>query len=679
MPLSKDARRAYDAARQGSRKSRKPDGPRRIIGIDGEGFTDARGRHLYTYMAASDAKGLVSELVAPKGARFGDVAGWLLGLPRYALLVGYSLGYDRAKWLESLPDDVVYAVEHPELRAGERGLRRVESGDYFVNLLATRFSVAEKREGSVSKGIRNGRQRRSPKCDTRVVWDLFRFYQCSFVKALTRWDIGTDKERADIEAMKAKRGSFAGITAKEQAYCRLECQLLAKLTEALLRAHEDEGITLEKLYGPGSTAEVVLARMGADKQKTELPPGMLEAAECAYFGGRFEVSHVGSIKGRLYGYDIASAYPYAMTRLPCMAHGGWCHVRDSALTRVVAGDAPACVSYCITEHSGALGAWGPLPHRLQDGNIVFPLVSGGGWAWNVELREAMKLHPGVMPLSAWVWRQQCACAPPFAAEIQRLYKRRKQVGKNARGIVLKLALNSLYGKSAQRVGGGGKFRSIVRAGLITATTRAMLLRAVGMARDPWNVLELATDSVLSREPLALELGTELGQWEEKRWPQGAFLVRPGMRFALGDDEHTAARGLGVKTLGKNRARIVRAWAREPMAPLRVQQPSMFHGARSSVWRVESADYDPDEVLWEYRRSADYGRWTEPTPRILSYAPGPKRSGILPSPVVPGGIALAPWQLPMTLRSVPYRAAPRDPDDVRELEAEQPEYGRLAIV
>jgi DNA polymerase type B, organellar and viral len=665
-----------------------PKGPPPIIGIDGEGYTDAKGRHLYTYMAACSADGLISELVCPKGADFEAVADWLLSLPKHALLAGFSLGYDRAKWLQSLPDEVIYAIEHPELRQTAHGSARVEHGDYLVSLLATRFSVAEKLGGSLSKGNRNGHQRRTPKCKTRVVWDFFRFYQSSFVKALTRWNVGTPEECDRIARMKEKRGSFSGISESEKAYCLLECRLFAEMARATLDAFASEGIEFKSPYGPGSAANVVLARMGAGKQRAKMPREMLQAAECAYFGGRFEMSHVGPVRGKLYGYDIASAYPYAMTLLPCMAHGEFMHVTDrKSLSRAIHGEGVACLSYRLDAPppSALANAWGPLPFRLPDGNIVFPIECGGGWAWNVELRAALRLHPGIRVTEGWVWQRLCDCPPPFKAEIERLYARRLELGKGARGLVLKLVLNSLYGKSAQRVGGGGKFRCLVRAGLITATTRAMLLGAIVEASDPWNILELATDSVLSRERLSLPLGTTLGAWEEKSWPKGAFLIRPGMRFSLlhlhgKDAAHTAARGLGVKVLHKNRERILRAWEREPMGPLKVQQPAMFHGARSSVWRVESGDFDPDEVLFEYRRSADYGQWTDPTPRLLSYAPGPKRSGIIASPVVARGIAMVPWRLPMALRSAPYRAMPADEwTDLRAREAEQPEGGMLEVV
>jgi hypothetical protein len=647
---------------------------RRIIALDGEGYTTKRGKHLYTYMAACDADGLVDELSDPRGIKFPAFADWLLGLSGNALLVGYSLGYDRCKWLESLPDDIVYSVEHPEGRQTQHGPKRVRHGEYLLNQVATRFSLGRVVPGETrSKGWRDGVQRRVPKCKTRVVWDVFRFYQSSFVKALSRWDIGTPEERERIEAMKQRRGKFRGIDRREREYCQAECRLLARLVRELLDAHQAEGITLTQLYGPGSTASVVLKSMGADQQRAELSPELEVAVATAYFGGRFECSHVGPVTGALYGYDIASAYPFAMSRLPCMAHGHFERVHGSHALDAITDPAPALVSYRIEPSSRMCEAWGPLPHRLADGNIVFPIESAGGWAWNVEVAMAHKLHSGVIPLAVWQWQRSCDCPPPFRATIERLYQRRREMGKGARGIVLKLALNSLYGKSAQRVGGGGAFRCLVRAGLITAMTRAMLLGAVLTARDPWNILELATDSVLSRQPLpALPLGTELGAWEAKAWPRGAFLVRPGMRFALEPDENkVAARGLGIRTLSKNRERVLRAWEREPMAPLTLQQPSMFHGSKSSLWRV------PEGEGWEYRRSALYGTWSDPTPRVLSYAPGPKRSGIMASPIAKRAIALVPWRLPAGLRSVPYASpAPSEEDLLRLLETEQPEAGYL---
>jgi hypothetical protein len=437
---------------------------------------------------------------------------------------------------------------------------------------------------------------------------------------------------------------------------------------ALIEAHEAVGFQLASFYGPGSTASIVLKEHG--EQRAAYLMRMAHAVMCAYFGGRFECSRVGPVPARkLWAYDIASAYPAAMTRLPCMVagHGRWVLLDgDGALRHPEA--AVALMRFHVDPHKDACEAWGPLPHRLPDGNIVYPVVSAGGWAWNEEAIEARRLHPGVRFECGWAWCKTCDCPPPFAKRIRQLYEWRLAVGKSGKGIVIKLALNSLYGKSAQRVG-KGKFRCMVRAGLITSMTRAALLRAVRLAEDPWNILELATDSVLSREPLALE-SPGLGGWERKAWPGGAFLMRPGLRFALDlGSEHTAARGVNVRVLHQNRARVLRQWEREPMTPVTLQTPSFFHGAKLSVRKVGE----------EYRRSELYGRWTDEE-KTLKFTPGPKRSAVLPD------YRLAPWELPTSegCASVAYgdvdQGALADAlDELRDLEDDQPEQGMVGLL
>jgi hypothetical protein len=572
-----------------------------------------------------------------------------------------------------------------------------------LNLLATKFTV----------------QRGSRKS---IVWDVSRFFQCSFVKALRTWRIASDEQTwrkvtlpdgsevettDEIEAiarLKDDRGNFAAIGPRERAYCQSECRLLAMLVRELLDAHESEGLRLKNYFGPGSTAALVLTRCGAKSQAAAVPDAMAHAVDSAFFGGRFEVSHVGPVEGPLFSYDIASAYPYALALLPCLhpEHGRWKHCTGRAID--VSRDSVATVySYRLRQPRGAFpAAWGVLPHRLPDGNIVFPRVSAGGWAWQPEIREALFLHGGLDLLESWSWHSKCDCQPPFQDEVVRLFCRRLEMGKATRGLVVKLALNSMYGKSAQSVGGGGAFRCMVRAGLITSMTRAMLLQATSLVSDPWDILELATDSVLSRVPLDSlpapeRLGTEdaarlasarwrdkrsypLGAWEGKVLANGAMLLRPGLRFELGPEARigrTAARGVGVKTLHDNRAKVLAAWRDAPMMPTEVQQPAMFHGSRVSVRRV-AGDVDfAGEMMWRYVRDKLYGRWEPPKPRVLSYEPGPKRDGVSAG-FAPGVVRLHPFTLPMTAdaRSCAYSGAAGGmfDGDNSDLLAAQPEMG-----
>lgn len=650
-----------------------------VIALDGEGWSKPDGSHLYTYLAACTETRLIAECENPDGLTTDEVLDFLWSLPKSALLVGFSLGYDRTKWFESWPDHCIYQLTHSEHYQGEHGPIPARHNGWAAALVSTRLTIRK-----------DGEKR------TCTIWDTFKFFQSSFVAALTRWEIGTVEERMRIAAEKERRGSFQGINQREKEYCQSECMLLAQLIRQLLDAHDAEGLRLNSYFGPGSTASIILKAHG--DQRALITKSELEiAVACAYFGGRFEISRVGPIEAKhLYVYDIASAYPHAMTQVPCMLHGEWVHIDK----RVKPSKLPiASVIRFRVDHSADMHpAWGPLPHRMPDGNILFPQVSAGGWAWRDEVIAAMELHPGVVPLEAWSWQSHCDCPPPFKAEIERLYERRLAWGKGAQGLVLKLALNSLYGKSAQRVG-KGQFRCMVRAGLITSITRAKLLRAVKVAKRPWDVLELATDSVMSLSPLGLEC-EGLGGWERKVWKDGVFLMRPGLRFALGKDEigpsktckkhvppityvsstcplcSVAARGVGISTLYKNRMKVLTAWQHEPMAPVTLQTPSFFYGARLGI-RLRKGEETLDEQQYDFVRDANYGRWTDDT-RTLSYGPEPKRVSCY------ADYRLKPWRLPQTPECVscPYEGQLSELGEslvqMRELESDQPDLDTLNI-
>lgn len=624
-----------------------------VLAIDGEGYTDSRGRHRYTYVAACTDKRLVSELHRPRGIQTPELFNWLLSLPAESTLVGFALGYDFCKWVEGMRDGAIYSLTHPDLRTGDHGPRAVKWQGYRVNKVSRKFSVS-----------RGGAH--------RIVWDVWSFFQTSFVVALKKWGVGSPTQVARIARMKDRRAAFAGIGPRERSYCREECRLLARLVRELLDAHADAGLELQSLYGPGSTASVMLDAMGAADHNVKGSPAFMRAVSQAFFGGRFEQSRVGPVAVPLHAVDLASAYPYAWCLLPCFEHGRWKRVGAAACRRHVEKGRLALVHYRLDPPHGARSqAWGPLPHRLPNGNIVFPAASAGGWAWSPEIVAGCALHDGIAIRGGYLFEPRCRCGHPFRASMVAWYKERLKWGNKGRGRVLRLGMNSCTGKAMQSVG-KPRWRCLVRAGLVTSLTRARLLEAIATARDPWSVVELATDSVLSTEPLKLappvDLGTQraarragsspLGAWDASPVnPDGSFLCRPGMRFRLGDGaepDETAARGMGVKTLHAARGLILASWQREPMAPVEVPTGRMFIGAKSAIRRVGR--------LWAFKRSPDYGRWVQPPPRKLSFSPMPKRDACLPG--APGAaVRLSCWELPQgrEYESVPYDEETESPE------------------
>jgi hypothetical protein len=127
-----------------------------------------------------------------------------------------------------------------------------------------------------------------------------------------------------------------------------------------------------------------------------------------------------------------------------------------------------------------------------------------------------------------------------------MYSQRKrwQTEGNSAERALKLALNSLYGKMAQRVGGRLRiptWHQLEWAGYVTSMTRAMLFDAVSSAPD--SIIAVETDAVFSTEPLAVQVGSGLGQWKESKF-DNILYVQSGFYYAeQGDTVTCKYRGL----------------------------------------------------------------------------------------------------------------------------------------
>jgi hypothetical protein len=377
--------------------------------------------------------------------------------------------------------------------------------------------------------------------DIVTIHDTRNFFQCSFHKALTDFDIGTAAERDAIGRMKADRAGFSIERVDEiTSYCQTECRLLADLVAELRDRFALVEMSAHPYEGPGPVAgRALTSHVGRERQahyRESLPGGLVDFAQCAYYGGRFETTAVGTVHEPVYGYDIRSAYPAAMTELPCLDHGSWVHWkatggkgrgRRQAAEHEHESFYVAKLEYDVPERDQA-DPWqvcGPLPHRIgKTGSIVNPL-GGAGWYWSPEI------PPYAVLSEAWSYRRGCDCQP--FGWVADLYAQRAEMERERKGsgIALKLTLNSLYGKLAQRIGRAPHYNP-VWAGLITAITRGKVYRLY--VDHPRKVVMFATDAVFMTEPAPeLTIGTGLGEWEIENdgEPYADFTVyRPGIYF-----------------------------------------------------------------------------------------------------------------------------------------------------
>lgn len=592
-----------------------------IVGIDGEGV--GRDDHKYTLLAWSSESGKRSAYIeAKQGLALSTVEclDFILATPKRAQLFSFSFGYDITKILTDVDDAVIYLLMRPELRPNKSknkwaGPSPVKWRGYSLNMVGSKFVVER------------GRKR-------VVIWDVFRFFQSKFVKALIDWKVEDKAKLARMGDMKDKRADFDKQTADEiRAYCLEECRYMAKLATALTEAHNKAGLTLRAYYGAGSSAAAMLKQMSIDKEVRTGPKAIEEPVASAFFGGRFENSVVGEISGTLWGYDISSAYPYQLFQLPCLGCGSWRKTKDrkaidtanAALVHYALGDAPTGI------------VWGPFPFRLANGSIAFPATSGGGWVWSKEFIQAEKMYSHVHFREAWVYHTDCNHRP--FERIPKWYVERLRIGKEGPGLVLKLGMNSCYGKLAQSIGVNPPFQSWIWAGMVTSGTRAQLLELQALHKDSSNLLMFATDGVYTRErivtPTPIDTQTDgifgkeqdkskpLGGWEEKEIKQGMFAARPGIYFPLNPTEKeieaVRARGVGRKSLYQNWQKVITAW-RERQDRVQIGNITRFMGAKSSI-HLRMVDGKP-----VFNRADYYGQWRD-YPIEMTFDPLPKRERI----------------------------------------------------
>jgi hypothetical protein len=277
------------------------------IGVDGEGYEHGQ---VYAYMAAASTSTVVGTTEQIGGLSTADTLDFLLSLPHDALKFGFSLGYDYTKILQDLPNRDLWLLCRPEERQDEQGpptpiyyispeTKTREAKKYELNLLGGRMSIRDYSSHTREcPGFREGDpDLPCPGCKggKRVIlWDVFKFFQSSFVKACLDWNVITAEEFEILAEMKKKRPDFRKpaatiikgekrissegiiqepdriVSASEhpewleiKRYCQLECKKMADLAERLLQAHEDASLKLRQYYGAGSTGAAMLEKMNA--------------------------------------------------------------------------------------------------------------------------------------------------------------------------------------------------------------------------------------------------------------------------------------------------------------------------------------------------------------------------------------------------------------------------------
>jgi len=502
-----------------------------------------------------------------------------------AAFVGFFLGYDFTHWFRDLPEHRAWKLLHKEgiasrLRTDSDMPRPwpVRVGQWEFDVLANKrfmlrpFIPREKRQTKIVTH-KDGTQTEEPIARPWMyICDAGSFFQTSFLSAINPKDwvtpIVTPAEYAIIVEGKEHRSDAEFDTAMIK-YNVLENDVLARVMATVNQGLVSDQIRLarQQWFGPGQAAQKWLALVDCPPGETireTVPQFARDAARESYYGGWFEIFAHGIVEGESYAYDINSAYPYGISRLPCLLHGKWTQGSGAPVQRLRKGS----LRLIDATIRGSNTLVGTMPHRRDDGSICRPRNTSG-WYWWDELQAAKRA--GIVnrvEITSWIDYDPCKCPPPLAS-IQELYEGRLQVGKNSpSGKGKKLIYNSAYGKLAQSIG-QPKFTNPIYASRITSVCRTMILDAI--ATHPTktkSLLMVATDSVVFKErhPTLNIHETQLGAWDETEHAN-LSLFMPGMywddttreRVKLGESPKLKSRGVPATDLARWIAKIDRQW------------------------------------------------------------------------------------------------------------------------
>ena len=482
---------------------------------------------------------------------------------------------------------------------------------------------------------------------TVTLWDVIGFFQTSFMKTLgineddgsitgKGWPVDlTVTEALTIWEGKKQRGSFtAGMRKPMEHYCQTELRVFYRLMVVLEEAVHAAGIHLTRWDGAGAVGG---AYMRANKMKAfmhddDYQSDWYRLVCSAYAGGHIELPQPGDHIGDIFHADVNSAYPSAIIGLPNLAMARYekCDDKDC----VVGDNDLAFVEY----YGPDFAVMHPFFHRSYDGSICYP-QHVRNWYWGIEVNAVIESGlDWCVNVGKHFHYINESDEKPFSwigAEYAKreIYKR----DKDPREKILKLGLNSIYGRTAQQAGWqpGRKvpqWHQLEWAGLITAFTRAKIWCAISANLD--SVIALETDGIYATTPLPINIGTGLGNWDAETLSRLTY-VQSGVYFAQHGNEITP-RFRGIDPGALTRSKLLHAWeAMEIGGPNTLKLPStrfrtlggsLVSEERFKLWRQWVTDHREISLVPVGKRIHAFdchNRWGEGlTHRTISVQPKP---------------------------------------------------------
>lgn len=293
-------------------------------------------------------------------------------------------------------------------------------------------------------------------------------------------------------------------------------------------------------------------------------------AKASYKGGIFQLLQKGKFSN-LRHLDISSAYPNAMRLLPTLDKTKIVYKRCSDLTadsnvkqRIKEEQHIFDTKNCLYGFYRVLMQFdGYSPYRLKTNELIYPKTENlvENYITSLEVNFLRNRGYEVLILEGYEIfpAQNYDRVYPFREFVMTLYelKRRYKTEDTGKYMIVKILLNSGYGKTAQSKYGIGHLTNFIYASYITAFTRIMITNTAEKYFS--DVVEIATDSIIGYlnkegERRFKRTNTALGQFAPEDEDKEADIIKiaNGLSLKLNDGNIAVykQRGFTIKSEDK---------------------------------------------------------------------------------------------------------------------------------
>jgi hypothetical protein len=357
-------------------------------------------------------------------------------------------------------------------------------------------------------------------------YDLFNFMDMSLNKASKKY-LGEQKN-SDVDS--ARLNLDLDYWNTNQAiiikYCIQDAVLTKKLADKFWKTMDDNlHLVPKRPFSKGKLSEeYFLKYCNLPTVNNFLSPGNKKIIEFAYksfFGGRFELIKRGYFP-KVYCYDIKSAYPGQMKDLIDFdfAYGDW----KLAETTINPDAHEGWYRTVVTSNEVNFA---PIVHKLNNSINLYPNGKFNQYLLKSEIEFVRENFDNVdIRIISGVEFFPKEYIYPFRAEVEKLYDwKDKETDEDIKHVV-KIILNSIYGKTIQisqnKSNDIGNLFNPMYASIITCKTRMKLLELA--LQKPESIIMFSTDGIHSTEPLKVPRKPKLGEFAQDFAGEGVYIM-----------------------------------------------------------------------------------------------------------------------------------------------------------